>query len=243
MNVVLNKKCMRLNLGKFIFLNKQRCNISTPQPGEIWKVNCFVRSPLDFLTKEQHNLYSYLAQGFLVGNSPPRYVMIVKEPEPSENIQEEWLVVYVMLLSLETDFISNIDLLIPAKISGLDRDLLAETWHIIPALACNLLQPVGKRLSHQIYDYLLTVRDYHYGLASQLPAITEIEDLGFTNENLYSANNPKIQNFHKAEQAWSDVLTVPVAAYYTYLKSIKFTNAILNEALQLEQDLQSDIGG
>lgn len=233
---------MRLNLSKFIFLKKQRCNITTPQPGEIWKVNCLVRSPLNLLTQEQHNLYSSLARSFLAGNSPPRYVMIVKEPELSENIEEEWLVVYVMLLSVETDFISNIDLLIPAKISGLDRDVLAETWHIIPALACNLLQPVGKRLSRQIYDYLLTVGDYHYGLVSQLPAITKMQDFGLTDENL-CANNPKIQNFHQAEQAWSDVLTVPVAAYYTYLKSIKFTNVILNEALQLEQDLQSDIGG
>ncbi|WP_313931991.1 MULTISPECIES: hypothetical protein [Nostoc] len=206
-------------------------------------MNCLVRSPLDLLSEEQQHLYSSLARNFLAGNSPPRYVMIVREPELSENIEEEWLIVYVMLLSLETDFISNIDLLIPAKISGLDRDLLAETWHIIPALACNLLQPVGKRLSRQIYEYLLTVRDYHDGLVSQLPAITEIQHLGFTDENLCSANNPRIQNFHKAEQAWSDVLTVPVAAYYTYFKSIKFTNAILNEALQLEQDLQSDISG
>ncbi|RCJ23062.1 hypothetical protein A6S26_00400 [Nostoc sp. ATCC 43529] len=234
---------MRVNLSKFIFLNKQRCNITTPQPGEIWKVNYLVRSPLNFLSQEQQNLYSSLAQSFLIGNSPPRYVMIVKEPNISENIKKEWLVVYVMLLSVETDFISNIDLLVPAKISGLDRDLLAETWHIIPALACNLLQPVGKRLSRQIYDYLLTVGDYHYGLVSQLPAITKMQDFGLIDDNFCSANNPKIQNFHQAEQAWSDVLTVPVAAYYTYLKSIKLTNAILNEALQLEQDLQSDISG
>jgi len=31
-----------------------------------------------------------------------------------------------------------------------------------------------------------------------------------------------------------------VAACQTYLKSINFTNAVLNEALQLEQDLQID---
>lgn len=234
---------MRVNLGKLIFFNKEMCNISTPQPGEIWKVNYLVQSPLNFVSQEQQTLYSSLARNFLAGNSPPRYVMIVKEPELSEKIEEQWLIVYVMLLSIETDFISNIDLLIPAKISGLDQDLLAETWHIIPALACNLIQPVGKRLSRQIYDYLLTVRDYHHGLVSQLPAITEIQHLKFTDESLYSVNNPKIQDFYKAEQAWSDVLTVPVAAYYSYLKSISFTNAILNEALQLEQDLQPDIGG
>ena len=76
-----------------------------------------------------------------------------------------------MLLSGETDFVSDVDLLIPATISGLGEDLLAETWHVIPALTSNLLQPVGNRLSRQIYDYLLTVRDDHYGLGEELPVI------------------------------------------------------------------------
>ncbi|MBU7584521.1 MAG: hypothetical protein KAF91_16675 [Nostoc sp. TH1S01] len=211
-----------------------------PQPGEIWQVNCFVQSPLNFTSQEQQTLYSSLAQSFLAGNLPPRYVMIVKEPELSEEIDEQWLIVYVMLLSVETDFISNIDVLIPAKISGLSQDLLAETWHILPALACNLLQPVGKRLSRQIYDYLLTVGDYHHKSIYQVPEIKEIQNLGIIHENIDSANSLRIQDFHQAEKAWSDVLTVPVAAYYTYLKSINFTNAILIEALALEQDLQSE---
>ncbi|MCG6135027.1 MAG: hypothetical protein MET45_10240 [Nostoc sp. LLA-1] len=205
-------------------------------------MNYLVQSPLTFVRQEQHTLYSSLALSFLTGNLPPRYVMIVKEPELSEKLEEQWLIIYVMLLSGETNFINNMDLLIPANISGLEQDLLAETWHIIPALVCNLIQPVGKRLSRQIYDYLLTVRDYHHGLIDQLPATIETQSLGFTSESLYSTNNSKIQDFHEAEKAWSDVLTVPVAAYYTYLKSINFTNVILDEALQLEQDLQSDIG-
>lgn len=231
---------MQINLGEFRFLNKQRYNISTPQPGEIWEVSRLVQSPLKFSIQEQQTLYSPLAQSFLAGNSLPRYVIIVKEPELSIEIEEQSLIVSVMLLSVETDLISDVDLLIPAKISGLCQDLLAETWHIIPALVCNLLQPVGKRLSRQIYDYLLTVRDYHNGLISELPSISEIQHLGLTDESLCSANNSKIQDFHQAEQAWSDVLTVPVAAYHTYLKSRKFTNAIVDEALQLEQDLQPD---
>jgi hypothetical protein len=216
-------------------------NLSTPQPGEIWEVSRLVRSPLNFSIQEQHFLYSPSAQNFLLGNSPSRYVMIVKEPEISLEMEDQWLIVSVMLLSIEVDLISDVDLLIPAKISGLGQDLLAETWHIIPALVCNLLQPVGKRLSHQIYNYLLTVRNSDHGLVSQLPAITEIHHLGLTHESLCSANNLKTQGFHQREKAWSDVLTVPVAAYYTYLKSIKLTNTVLNEALQLKQDLQPDI--
>ncbi|ALF55983.1 hypothetical protein ACX27_29100 [Nostoc piscinale CENA21] len=232
---------MLVNLGRFIFVDRKMYNTLMPQPGEIWKVNYLVRSPINFASQEQQILYSSLARSFLAGNSQPRYVMIVKEPEILEKIEENWLIIYVMLLSVETDFISNRDLRIPAEISGLDQDVLAETWHIIPALACNLLQPVGKRLSRQIYDYLLTVRDYYHGLVSHLPAITEIQHLGLTHDNLCSTNNSKIQDFHKAEQAWSDVLTVPVAAYYTYLKGINFTNAILNEVLQLEKDLYHEI--
>ncbi|WP_414544960.1 hypothetical protein [Nostoc sp. CCY0012] len=216
-----------------------------PQPGEIWQVNYIVRSPLNFTSQEQQILYSSLARNFLTGNSPPRYVMIVKEPDKSvaEDIEKQWLIVYVMLLSVETDYISNIDLLIPAKISGLEKYLLAETWHIIPALVCNLIKPVGKRLSRQIYEYLLSVRDYDYGLLSQLPTITEIQQLEFIHKSVHSRNDSKIQDFHQAEQAWSDVLTVPVAAYYTYWKSINLTNVIINEALQLEQDLKLDIEG
>ncbi|MHC0065711.1 hypothetical protein ACWATR_22885 [Nostoc sp. UIC 10890] len=214
-----------------------------PQPGEIWEVSRSVQSPLKFSSQEQQSLYSLAAQNFLAGNSPPRYVMIVKEPELSIGIEQQWLIVSVMLLSVETNFISDINLLIPTEISGLSQDLLAETWHIMPALVCNLLQPVGKRISRQIYDYLLTVRDYHHGLVCQLPTISEseIQCLGLTNENLRPAKNSKIQDFHQVEEAWSDVLTVPVAAYHTYFKSIKFTNTVLDEALQLEQDLQLDI--
>jgi hypothetical protein len=103
-----------------------------------------------------------------------------------------------------------------------------------------LLQPVGNRLSRQIYDCLLTVRDYHYGLGKEPSVISDIQELGLINSSLSFANSLKIQDFHKAEQAWSDVLTVPVAACQTYLKSINFTNAVLNKALQLEQDLQID---
>ena len=52
-----------------------------PQPGEIWEVSRLVQSPLKFSSQEQETLYSATAQNFLAGNSPPRYVMIVKEPE------------------------------------------------------------------------------------------------------------------------------------------------------------------
>ncbi|ARV57442.1 hypothetical protein BZZ01_01270 [Nostocales cyanobacterium HT-58-2] len=207
-----------------------------PQPGEIWEVSRLVRSPLKFSSQEQQTLYSSSVQSFLAGNSPPRYVMIVKENESPVETEEQWLIVSVMLLSVKTDFLSDVDLLIPANMSGLSQDLLAETWHVIPALACNLLQPVGKRFSREIYDHLLTVGDYSHKLVDEMPVISETKRLGLTPGSLYAAKDLKIQDFHKQEEAWSDVLTVPVAAYHTYLKNIKFTNAVLDEALYLEQD-------
>ncbi|NDJ23369.1 hypothetical protein GS682_17360 [Nostoc sp. B(2019)] len=202
----------------------------TPQPGEIWEVSRLVQSPLEFSSQEQQVLYFSSVQRFLAKNSPPRYVMIVKEPEPFIETQQ-WLIVSVMMFSVKIDFISDVDLLIPTKISGLYQDLLAETWHIIPALTCNLLQPVGKRISRQIYDYLLAVGDYYHGLIDELPP--EISEI---HRSLSATKDSKTQYFHKQEEAWSDVLTLPVAAYHTYLKSKKFTDAVLDEALNLEQD-------
>jgi hypothetical protein len=222
---------MRINLS-----NKQGHNTPIPQPGEIWEVSRLVRSPLEFSSKEQQSFYSSSVQSFLAGNSPPRYVMIVKEPELTIKTEEQWLIVSVMMLSVKTDFLSDVDLLISAKISGLDQDLLAETWHTIPALTCNLLQPVGKRMSRQIYDCLLTVGDYYHGLVEELPAISKMHHLGLKNGNLCASKDSAIQKFHKQESAWGNVLTLPVAAYHTYLKRIEFTNLVLDEALHLEHE-------
>lgn len=46
-----------------------------------------------------------------------------------------------------------------------------------------------------------------------------------------------IKIFHQQEIAWSDVLNIPLAAYHTHLKSIKSTNELLAEQLEIEQEL------
>ncbi|MEQ8956575.1 MAG: hypothetical protein RLP02_01425, partial [Coleofasciculus sp. C2-GNP5-27] len=66
-------------------------------------------SPLEFSGQEQQNLFPDAARRFLAGNSPPRYVMIVKEPESPVAAEAEWQVVSVMVLSLNTDFLSSVD--------------------------------------------------------------------------------------------------------------------------------------
>ncbi|WP_017653048.1 hypothetical protein [Fortiea contorta] len=203
--------------------------LPSPQPGEIWELSRKIRYYGKFYPNEEHQLYSSEAQSFLQGKTPPRYVMIVTEPEAE--------IVSVMVLSVETNFISNVDVLMSADISGSAQDLLAETWHIQPMLVDNLLQPIGKRLSRDIYDNLLSLGDYFHGLVNQQSETNYLEQLGLslgTNEVFKSS---EIFLFHQREEAWSDILTIPVAAYYTYLKGVELTSQILTEQLQIEQEL------
>lgn len=207
-----------------------------PKPGEIWELSRDVQSPILFSEQQQYTLYSNQARRFLKGESPPRYVMIVTEPEPLADTQEKWQEVAVMVLSGEIHFLSYVDLLIPKEVSGIGQDLLAETWHVLPMLSCNLLKPVGERLSKKIYDVLMALGDYYYGLINQVPSEQEIQTLG-----LQVSNFPVNSAFHFQEQAWSDVLSVPLAAHRVYLKGIQLVDELLNDALQLERELQRRI--
>jgi len=203
--------------------------LASPQPGEIWELSRQIRYYGEFDPNEQHQLYSSEAQSFLQEKTPPRYVMIVTEPEAE--------IVSVMVLSAEINFISDVDVLIPANISSSAQDLLAETWHIQPMLVNNLLQPIGKRLSRDIYDNLLTIGDYYHGLINQQPETNYLEQLGLTLGINEALKTFEISLFHQREAAWSDVLTMPVAAYHTYLKGVELTSQILNEQLKIEQEL------
>lgn len=228
---------MLKNCDKSKSITMRKPDSVVPQPGEIWELSRQVLFPGKFSPKEEIQLYSTEAQNFLQGNSPTRYVMIVNEPELDDQTEEKWDIVSVMVLSFETSLISDVDLLIPANLSGLAQDLLAETWHVQPMLVCNLLQPVGKRLSFDIYDILLTTGDYYHGLVDQQAEIADIERLGLKVGKQKALETPNIALFHQQEQAWSDVLTIPVAVYHTYIKSLQVTSQILNEQLQIEQEL------
>lgn len=232
---------MYLNFGEPLLTSNQKFASPALKPGEIWELNRCVRSPLEFSNQQQRQLYSVPAQKFLEGKFPPRYVMIVNEPEPPIDRKETWSVVCVMLLSVETRFLSDANLLIPKELSSLENDLLAQTLHVLPMLACNLLQPVGRRLSRQIYDLLLNVGDYHYGLIDEAPSQQEIQALGLRSATVCVKQQAEIEEFYRQEEAWSDVLSVPLAAYYTYLKAIKLTDAVLDEALNLERELASEL--
>lgn len=123
-----------------------------PLPGEIWQINTSSIPPCHY--------------------QAPKYVMIVTEPE-----EIVLPIVSVMLLSEETNFLSQVDILIPSNISGLEKDLLAETWLIFPMFLCDLLYPTGARLSYQIYETLLNIGDSHHNLA-QPPTQHHIQKVG-----------------------------------------------------------------
>jgi hypothetical protein len=218
----------------FKFANMRKPH-SAPQPGEIWELSRQLQYPESFYIDKEKHLYSTEAQSFLRGNAPPRYVAIVTEPGAESETEPN--LISVMVLSAETNFISDVDLLIPARISGLGQDLLAETWHVQLMLVSNLLQPVGRRLSRDIYDILLTVGDYYHKLIDRQPEINDIDRAGLKAGTKKASDTPEIALFHQREQAWSDVLTIPVAVDRTYSKSIRFASQLLNEQLEIEREL------
>jgi hypothetical protein len=236
-----NKRGMNMDISESVALELPKVSPQQIRPGEIWEISRRVRSPLEFSREEQESLYPDAARRFLNGDSLPRYVMIVKEPEPAVELDEEWRIVSVMLLSVKTDRLSDADILIPSQVSGVGQDLLAETWHVLPVLTCNLSHPTGHRLSRHIYNVLLDVGDCYHGLIDQPPAVEEIESLGLR-VGAVSAQQPEIQAFHRLEEDWAAVLQVPVAACRTYLKAMRVTDAILEMAIEQEREISENFG-
>jgi len=230
---------VRINFNQFTSPPEQQFEHKSPLPGEIWEISPFVQSPLEFSKEEQQRLYSEVARSFLEGNSPPRYAMIVTEPESPEPGEEDWTVISVMLFSEQTSFLSDVDILVPTKVSGMKQDLLALTWQVQPMLTVNLAQSLGQRLSREIYDTLLNIGDYYHGLVEKPPTRQEIESLGLQIRAVKSSPSPTplfFAEFHQQEEAWTDVLKVPLDAYRTYQRTMKFTGEIVDAALELEQE-------
>jgi Protein of unknown function (DUF1822) len=153
---------------------------SQPNPGEIWEIN---RSNNSIDERDSIEENRYLT----------RYVAIVREPQSREP-----QVCSVMLLSAEIQSLSNVDILIPSAISGVDRDLLAETWNVGSLSIDRLARRVGNRLSRQVYDLLLSVGDVYHGLSSEIPAISLVRTLGLD----IAPDRTVCDPFHHREQIW-----------------------------------------
>ncbi|MGK7904228.1 MAG: DUF1822 family protein [Hormoscilla sp.] len=227
-----------MNITESTVLELPKIDPAEIKPGEIWSIARRTYSPLEFDRDSEQKLYPEAARRELNGEAAPRYVMIVTEPELDPAVS--WRIVSVMLLSEKTDYISDVDILIPSQISGVGQDLLAETWQVLPMLDCNLSRPLGPRLSRPIYDVLLDVGDYYHGLRDRAPGIAEIESLGLQGSAVSAREDPEIQAFHQAETDWAAILTVPVAAYRAYQKTLAVTDTLLEMALQLEREFQEN---
>jgi hypothetical protein len=202
-----------------------------PQAGEIWTLRRSVQSSVDV---SQSDLFSKPAQAYLNNKDrdPGRYVMIVKEPEPLVETADPYQEVSVMVLSSDIQYSSQIDLRLPSHLTGLNRDLLAETWHVLTMLTCNLLEFAGCRLSRSVYDLLMTVGDQD---PLTQPSRQDIESVGLEIDTHRSAD----QSFHQEEIAWSDVLRIPVAAHRAYVEAMNAAERLMTQALHLERDLIS----
>ena len=207
-------------------------SFTAPQPGEIWQVDSVMHSPLTLSTEDQLRLYSEPALRFLQGKTLPRYVMVVTT---AEQWVADWQTVAVMVLSLESEFLSDVDILMPAPLSGLGQDLLAETWHVQQMLVVNLSHSVGQRLSRQAYDLLLNQGEHYHNPLSKAPNPLDLKALGLQIGDRTAQSDLTLQAFHRRESAWSDVLTVPLAATQAYAKGLQATERILQEAIALEQ--------
>ena len=195
------------------FAHSPHSKLTTPpQPGEIWKLGEFAAIPTN-----------------TSGLQIDRAVMIVREVEPIPVYGEGIQKVAVMLLSNQTEFLSDSDVVIPAALSGWEQDLLAETWHIFDLFAHSLLQQVGHRLSRQVYDLLLDIGDYYHGLITAPPSILDILQAGLVIGK--DASTSTIQAFHQQEVDWRRKLPVPFATE----TALQLTEIILDTALWTEQ--------
>ena len=227
---------MKINLSESVTSDLPRISLDQIKPGEIWEVSRQVWSPLILDWEEENSLYPEAVRQFLAGDSPPRYVMIVREPEPSQLGENVWQLVDVMLLSVQTEYVSEVDLVIPSPLHETVPALLAETWQVVSMLTCNLSRYTGWRLSRQVYDVLLDVGDFYYDLREKCPSKKEIQSLG-VQVGTASAQEQKMIAFHQQESDWATVLELPVAAYRTYLKTMEVTEVLFEEALSLEEDI------
>jgi Protein of unknown function (DUF1822) len=164
--------------------------ISQPNPGEIWELNRSANEIIDQDLGEENRCLT-------------RYVAIVREPQ---SIDPQ--VCSVMLLSIEIQSLSRVDLLIPSAISGLDRDLLAETWNVGSLSIDHLARRVGNRLSRQVYDLLLSVGDAYHGLSSEVPAVASIRTLGLD----IAPDQAVCDTFYHREKIWLQSLNLIVMA-------------------------------
>jgi Protein of unknown function (DUF1822) len=176
------QKSQRTNISQHfdMLTNRSLASPTQPNPGEIWEIDFSANDPIEQDSIDDDRCLT-------------RYVAIVRESQSSDP-----QVCSVMLLSIEIQSLSSVDLLIPSAISGLDRDLLAETWNVGSLSIDLLVRRVGNRLSRQVYDLLLSVGDVYHGLSIEIPSVSLIQTLGLD----IAPDRAVCDGFHQREQIW-----------------------------------------
>jgi Protein of unknown function (DUF1822) len=142
-----------------------------------------------------------------------RYLMIVHEP-----IDPKLSVCSGMLFSLATEYLSAVDILIPIAITGLEQDILAETWNVGEVSIDHLVHPVGNRLSRQVYDLLLLIGDGSIAESWQQSA----QELGLVTDAGADAD------FHRDERRFLASLSPAVMSW---------TGNLVEQAIEIEREL------
>ena len=142
------------------------------------------------------------------------------------------------LMTPHPEILSYADVLLPAHLSGLDHDVVAETWHIVPMLVTQLWHPAGHRLSSILYNYLMDVGDVvfnktHAPVSSNNPPPSACPLT--VSPGTHPRSHPLVQAFHQFEQRWSEVLRLPITACYIQFQLLTQAASIMDKAIQLER--------
>jgi hypothetical protein len=128
-----------------------------------------------------------------------RYLLIIREPQ---DVNPK--LVSVMVFSSDVAYQSHLNILIPPAISGLRMAVLAQTGQIVEMSIEYLHTKVGKRLSRQLYDLLLSIGDFGRGLVTTLPSDELIRSLGLSMTTAVDRVDAELLEwFDRHERAWA----------------------------------------
>lgn len=192
-------------------------------PGQIWRLSKEFRSYLRYYLQEVRATSIQISHW--QSHDLPEFVMIVREPETdSEDVT-------VLPLSPHTEYVNDRDLIVPTRVSGLDRAVLAETWHTFTLPVSHLLETTGNRFNQATYTLIMDVGDIYHGLAPA-PDIKQlhqrIEACGLEVVAVSTEQQRRIERFRHQEELWSELFSLPIEQHTDYVRSMNW----VSEALQ-----------
>jgi Protein of unknown function (DUF1822) len=146
-------------------------------------------------------------------------------------VRELEMAVTVMLFSIATEYFSEVDLLLPVAVSGLEQNILAETWNVETIAIEHLQRRIGQRLSREVYDLLLSIGDVYHGLSLTMPDLSLIQAAGL-HQAVPDCTRWEIADFHRREKVWLQSLH-PV--------TMAWTANLVRQAIAIEQEFAAAV--